>query len=207
MQQFNVCYLLGHVLRATTGEEIRSRKYSEKLLAPSDESPPETKVFSEELKRQIVEALVQTFRPQLSPQDLQSSSGTQQEFFDLAYALVIQRNLAGYTSLYNSLYALYRGLLAGSRWGGFLSFVYLLFYLLWWLCRGVFQVQLVTFLVLLPIFAYLGYGNPLRTNQESPLKKQFERYARLFAASVYRSFLSWYLTQEGKSKPMLGPQH
>ncbi len=178
-----VCYIVGHFVRASVADRIKGLKPSAEILAPDD------RTFPDEIKTRIIESLAGVFSvSQTSHPDLAKE---QQYYFDLAYALIVQKNAAGYTPIYNSLYALYRGLLAAS---GLSSMIVIgsLFVLL--RSANLTPERLVLHLVSFGILAYLTWGLPFIV--PSPLRKQFDRYARLFAASVYRNFLVWYQTCE-----------
>ena len=101
--------------------------------------------------------------------------------------------VAGYVPLYNSLYALYRGMIAAARWAVALSAIFLSLYLIDILYCGRSDLNLlsVLFAVFLPLFSWLGWGKPL--------KNRFDYYAKLFAVSVYRIFWTWHITSSASS--------
>jgi hypothetical protein len=171
------CYIVGHVLRATVGEWVKPVKPSAELLSSGSEA------FSAVEKARIVRTLNSAFTLDLpeEPNDKQ-----QQAAFDLAYTTIVQHNVAGYVPLYNSLYALYRGLLAAS----WVSWVIVSAHLAYWVGRG-FPITLHTgtSVVLFVVLFLLSWGVP--GLQPSPLRKQLDRYARTFALAVYRNFLVW----------------
>ena len=174
------CYVLGHILRATIGQYVKSIKPSRQLLSPA------STIFSAPQKERIIRALNTSFSLGLPAQP---DGDQQQEAFSLAYAAIVQNDVAGYVPLYNSLYALYRGLLAASM----LASIILAVNVCYWIGRG-FPPTLHdhTSVVLVLLFSYLAWGGP---RLKSPLRVQFDSYAQSFAIGVYRNFLAWRQTK------------
>ena len=176
------CYVAGHLLHATVGQRISAVRPSAELLSP------DCFEFSPQQKTTITRALNSTFELDL-PSD--PNEEQQQAAFDLAYATVIQHDAAGYVPLYNSLHALYLGLLAASR----VSFVVLAVDLAYFLGRSFeWTLDLALYGIAVLFVSYLAWSIPLM--KPSPLRRQFDHYAGIFAISVYRNFLVWHRTKE-----------
>ena len=183
-----VCYIVGHFLRASIADKIKAVRPSEDILSAGN------RTFTEEIKSQIGDGLVSIFSAPSSRS--YSLTNDQQQYFNLAYALIVQKNAAGYTPIYNSLYALYRGLLAASG----LSSVIVIVSFSFSLCSGPDFQRVILHLLSFVVLGYLTWGVPFR-NKKSPLRTQFDKYSELFAASVYRNFLVWYQTRDASSDP------
>ncbi|MDA1189893.1 MAG: hypothetical protein O2854_09515, partial [Chloroflexi bacterium] len=183
------CYVLGHALRATISEHIKSTKPSRELLSPRTETSDASKIFSAPQKERIIRVLNSSFSLDLPAQP---NGDQQQEAFRLAYTAIVQNDVAGYVPLYNSLYALYRGLLAASM----LSSAILAVSLISWayrIGRGVpLTAHAYATAVFFLLFTYLAWGGP---RLKSPLLVQFNSYAQSFAKSVYVNFLVWRQTK------------
>ena len=156
----------------------------------------EDQCLSSTHKKKLIQALIATFQwtpVRVDEGDLDLSPKEQQELFDFAYTLVIQMGVAGYVPLYNSLYALYRGMIPAARWAVTLSAIFLSLYLIdiLYLGRSDLNLLSVLFAVFLPLFSWLGWGKPL--------KNRFDDFAKRFAVSVYRNFWSWYITSSASS--------
>ena len=188
-----LAYLAGHFLRASIGEWIKSTRPSEWLL--SDEEDQKEAKFTQAIKEEIRLAISATFSPG-SPM----VAGAQQQYFDLAYALIVAKNCAGNVPIYNSLYALYRGLIAAC-WLSLVilpSFVVLAIVFAWALHQPLSGSWLGLSIVLFFLLLYLaGFPKKMteRRKLETPLGEQLDVYTNRFAKGVYECFLAWYCTQ------------
>lgn len=191
-----LAYFLGHLVQAY-GNRIEAKAvknwggwFSEQFLRDDN------LYFTPAFKSSLRDAINKVFGDQT---DFGSSDqkARRQELFNLCYSLIVQESAALHTEIFNGVYSLYRGMLAATNIGIFVSTL-------------ITVKQLI--LLLLPSFNFGVPSSPFWYFSDfhfgigiaallffllirKPLTERFKRFAQHFANSVYRNFYVWFKRQ------------
>jgi len=121
-----------------------------------------------------------------------------EQIFNLCYSLIVQKNVALHTEIFNGIYGLYRGILIVWDVGIIISFLITLKHLMWlfFLVQDIeppigpfwrFEnFQLILGIIFLFFFIF----------SHSTLESRLKRFSQRFVDSVYRNFYVWYISRE-----------
>lgn len=194
-------YFFGNITQAI-GNSIESRAvkkwggwFSEQYLRPDNT------FYSPEFKKALNEALRKVFSlAENATTDEKILKNKRQEYFNLAYSLIVQENAALHTEIFNGIYSLYRGMLAAVWIGIIVNGIVIIKNLALWYWSStkfpesvffVFDENNLEYSALFLVFLILVVN---------PLKSRFRRFGGHFANSVYRNFYAWYRRNALKSK-------
>lgn len=190
-----LAYLIGHLIQ-TYGNLIEKSAvrewggwFSEQFLR--DDNSYYTTAFKSALRESIKTVFHES--AELGTND-ETQRQRRQELFNLCYALIVQEGVALHTEIFNSVYSLYRGLIAATNVAIVVSAVITVKYIL--------LLLLPFFRVSIPLshfwsFSVFHLGIGISTLILSllvriPLKERLKRFAQYFANSVYINFYAWF---------------
>ncbi|MCK4307599.1 hypothetical protein KAW50_05165 [candidate division WOR-3 bacterium] len=178
-----IAYIIGHILQSIFRQCIgkNERKFSIEVLKKDNPR------YSAELKEGIKKTLEKNTGIKITNISSNEVEDNYQEAFKLAYFFVVQKGISPYTELYNSFYALYRGLLAISYTGiilGILNTISLIIYL-----DHTTQPRILIFLISITFVIMLVFRGCIPI-----FRDRFKLFAEKFVDSIYYSFYLYYIT-------------